>query len=80
MANKNSTKVYDVIIVGSGAGGGMATKVLSEAGLQVAVVEHRGHGDVHVQRRRLEVEEGRVESGQSLHAGTIEACRGSFCS
>ena len=35
---ENST-VYDVIIVGSGAGGGMATKILSEAGLKVAVVE-----------------------------------------
>lgn len=34
-----SSKVYDVIIVGSGAGGGMATKILSEAGLKVAVVE-----------------------------------------
>lgn len=30
---------YDVIIVGSGAGGGMASKILSEAGLVVAVVE-----------------------------------------
>ena len=34
-----SAKEYDVIIVGSGAGGGMATKILSEAGLSVAVVE-----------------------------------------
>ena len=39
MQIKNSSKEYDVIIVGSGAGGGMATKVLSEAGLSVAVVE-----------------------------------------
>ena len=30
---------FDVIIVGSGAGGGMATKILSEAGLKIAVVE-----------------------------------------
>jgi len=41
----SSKKVYDVIIVGSGAGGGMATKVLSEAGLSVAVVEAGPHYD-----------------------------------
>ena len=32
-------KKYDVVIVGSGAGGGMATKILAEARLKVAVVE-----------------------------------------
>lgn len=36
---KSSGESYDVIIVGSGAGGGMASKILSEAGLVVAVVE-----------------------------------------
>ncbi len=34
-----SPKVYDAIIVGSGAGGGMAAKVLAESGLSVAIVE-----------------------------------------
>ena len=35
---ENST-IYDAIIVGSGAGGGMSTKVLADAGLKIAVVE-----------------------------------------
>ena len=39
MQIKENSKEYDVIIVGSGAGGGMATKILSEAGLKIAVVE-----------------------------------------
>jgi choline dehydrogenase-like flavoprotein len=39
MANANGIKTYDVVIVGSGAGGGMATKILSEGGLKVAVLE-----------------------------------------
>ncbi|MDX1469915.1 MAG: GMC family oxidoreductase [Flavobacteriaceae bacterium] len=39
MQIKESPTLYDAIIVGSGAGGGMATKILSEAGLKIAVVE-----------------------------------------
>lgn len=37
--------VYDAIIVGSGAGGGMAAKVLTDAGLSVAIVEAGGDYD-----------------------------------
>ncbi|NKI27066.1 GMC family oxidoreductase [Arenibacter sp. 6A1] len=39
MQIKESSTIYDVIIVGSGAGGGMATKILADSGLKVAVVE-----------------------------------------
>jgi choline dehydrogenase-like flavoprotein len=42
---KSSGDSYDVIIVGSGAGGGMASKILSEAGLSVAVIEAGGDFD-----------------------------------
>lgn len=36
---KKQAKAYDVCIIGSGAGGGMAAKILSEAGLKVALLE-----------------------------------------
>ena len=36
---KQQPKVYDAIIVGSGAGGGMAAYTLANAGLQVALIE-----------------------------------------
>ncbi|MFS4418741.1 GMC family oxidoreductase [Maribacter sp. 2307ULW6-5] len=39
MQIKESPEMFDVIIVGSGAGGGMATKQLADAGLKVALVE-----------------------------------------
>lgn len=39
MEIKKPTKEYDVVIVGSGAGGGMTAKQLSDAGMSVAIVE-----------------------------------------
>ncbi|MFT6855637.1 MAG: choline dehydrogenase-like flavoprotein [Cyclobacteriaceae bacterium] len=39
MQIKENPKEYDVIIVGSGAGGGMATNRLASAGLKIALVE-----------------------------------------
>ena len=37
-----SPKMYDVCVIGSGAGGGMAAKVLTEGGLTVALLEAGG--------------------------------------
>lgn len=45
MKIKNQGDRYDVAIVGSGAGGGMAAKILSEQGLSVAVLEAGGDYD-----------------------------------
>ena len=39
MQIKKNDKEYDVVIVGSGAGGGMSAKILAENGLKVAIVE-----------------------------------------
>lgn len=45
MQIKQDSKVYDVCIIGSGAGGGMAAKVLTEAGAETVVLEAGPHFD-----------------------------------
>lgn len=52
MEIKEQAKTYDAVVVGSGAGGGMTAKVLSEAGLRVAVIEAGPHFDpAHPEQR-----------------------------
>ena len=45
MQIKENTGQYDAIIVGSGAGGGMAANILAKNGLKVAIVEAGGYFD-----------------------------------
>jgi len=45
MQIKENTDQYDAIIVGSGAGGGMAANILANNGLKVAIVEAGGYFD-----------------------------------
>lgn len=46
---------YDIIIVGSGAGGGMATHQLANAGLKVALVEAGGYYDPAADEQRTQL-------------------------
>lgn len=51
----SSGEEYDAIIVGSGAGGGMASKILAEAGLAVAVVEAGADFDPALDEHRTQL-------------------------
>ncbi len=65
-SRKDSKQVVDVIVVGSGAGGGVIAKELSEAGLQVIVLEagrrYDPYNDYHTSEIDFEVRAGNVFS------------------
>jgi choline dehydrogenase-like flavoprotein len=69
--------VYDVVIVGSGAGGGMATKVLTEAGLKVALMEAGGDFDPAKEEDKLQMkwpyESPRRGAGSTRAFGDFDA-------
>jgi len=50
---KKQTKQYDVVIVGSGAGGGMAAYVLANAGLKVCLLEAGANYDPAINSSQL---------------------------
>lgn len=70
-------EVYDVVIVGSGAGGGMATKILTEAGLKVALMEAGGDFDPAKEEDRLQMkwpyESPRRGAGSTRAFGDFDA-------
>ncbi|GAB5519108.1 MAG: GMC family oxidoreductase [Rhodothermales bacterium] len=76
-----SPKVYDVCIVGSGAGGGMAAKVLAEAGLQVVMLEAgrwwtSGDGSDMLQPNYTSPRRGRGTADRPF--GEFDACLGGW--
>jgi choline dehydrogenase-like flavoprotein len=74
--------IYDVVIVGSGAGGGMAAKILSESGLKVAVMEAGGDFDPAKEEDKLQMkwpwESPRRGAGSTRPFGDFDACIGGW--
>jgi len=68
---KKSSKVYEAIIVGSGAGGGMAAYVLATAGLKVLLLEAGPFFDPikHSQQLKFTYESPRRGAGTAFRAG-----------
>jgi choline dehydrogenase-like flavoprotein len=78
---KKSGKNYDAVIVGSGAGGGMAAYVLANAGLKVLMVEAGPFFDPvkHSQQLKFSYESPRRGAGSKLRAfGDFDAAYGGW--
>lgn len=79
---KKSPGVYDVCIVGSGAGGGMAAYLLSQAGYKVALMEAGGMFDPKDPRYRTQLkwsyESPRRGAGTNRPFGDFDAAWGGW--
>lgn len=79
---KEQTKTYDICIVGSGAGGGMAAHVLSEAGFKIALMEAGPHFDPANPEQRTQLrwpwESPRRGAGTSRPFGDFDMAYGGW--